>query len=68
MAGSAVTLEEQVAAVEREIGLRLRVYPRWVASGKMRQARADKEIERMRAVLVTLKELAAERAAQKVLL
>lgn len=60
----AVTLEEQLACVEREIGLRLRVYPRWVASGKMRPASADKEIERMQAVRDTLKGLIAESAAK----
>lgn len=53
-----VTVAEQIAAVEREIAMRGRVYPRWVAAGKMTQAKADAEIRAMRAVLATLQGLA----------
>ena len=49
-----ITLEEQIACVERELGFRLRLYPRWVATAKLTQAAADEEVERMRAVLLTL--------------
>lgn len=52
-----VTLAEQIVAVEREIGLRRRVYPNWVQQGRMRQSTADEEIRRMEAVLVTLRGL-----------
>ena len=50
-----VDLAKQIACIEREIGFRGRVYPRWVASGKMKQEKADYEIAAMRAVLETLK-------------
>ncbi len=51
-----VTIDEQIAEVEREIRLREVVYPRWVAAPKpkLSQAQADKQIGRMRAVLITL--------------
>jgi hypothetical protein len=47
-------LSEQIACVEREIELRRRVYARRVADRKMSRATADREIERMAAVLDTL--------------
>ncbi len=50
----AFTIEEQIACVKREISMRERVYPRWVAAAKMSQHRADHELECMRAVLRTL--------------
>ena len=56
----AVTLAEQIACVKREIGLRERVYPRWVATGRLTQRKADDEIAAMKAVLETLE--AADRA------
>ena len=49
-----VTIEEQVACVEREVKLRKRVYLRWVGEGRMTQAKADAEIAAMEAVLATL--------------
>lgn len=52
-----VSLNAQIKCVEREIGMRGRVYPRWVASGKMTQAKADFELRAMRAVLDTLEKM-----------
>lgn len=49
-----VSIDSQIACVRREIGLRERVYPRWVLSEKLTQEKADHEIDAMRAVLVTL--------------
>lgn len=49
-----MTLTEQIASVRREIAMRTRVYPNWVASKKMTQAKADHELAAMRAVLDTL--------------
>ncbi len=49
------TIAEQIASVERELGMRKRVYPRWVANGKLNQAAADLEMRRMEAVRDTLK-------------
>lgn len=52
-----VTIEDQVKCVEREISMRERVYPRWVADKKLTQATADRELAGMKAVLRTLKSL-----------
>ena len=52
-----ITIEDQIKAVEREIGMRRRVYPNWVASKRMSQEKADKEIAAMEAVLETLKKV-----------
>ena len=46
-----ISLEEMISCVEREIGMRERVYPRWVEQKKMLQTTADQELARMRAVL-----------------
>lgn len=44
------TAAEKQAAAEREAKLRRRVYPRWVADGRMAQAKADQEIAIMDAI------------------
>ena len=49
-----ITIEEQIACIERELGMRVKLYPRWVKGGKLTQAAADEELARMRAVLLTL--------------
>ena len=51
-------LAEQIACIEREIAMRLRVYPRQIANGRMTQRKADREIALMRAVLATLESAA----------
>lgn len=48
------TLTEQIAELKREVAIRENVYPRWVQSGKLKQADADKQIGRMKAALHTL--------------
>lgn len=48
------TLQEQMRCVEREIAMRERVYPRWVAMKKMTQIKADYELNCMKEVLATL--------------
>lgn len=58
-----VPLDRQIKAVERELAMRRRVYPSWVAKGRMSQANADEEIAAMEAVLATLRQAAALRAA-----
>lgn len=52
-----VTLGEQIKCLEREIGYRKRVYPRWVESGKMKLDQADYQVAAMEAALATLKGL-----------
>lgn len=41
---------EKRECAERELKMRLRVYPRWVADGKMSRQDADREIELMRQI------------------
>lgn len=53
----AISLEVQVACVERELRMRERVYPRWIESGRMTRAQALAEIAAMTAVLETLRGL-----------
>lgn len=48
------SIEQQIACVKREIGMRERVYPRWVENKKMSQEKADAEISTMKDVLETL--------------
>lgn len=57
------SIDEQIAEVGREIGLRKNVYPAFVARGKMDQAEADLHMAKIEAVLETLKWLKANRAA-----
>jgi hypothetical protein len=54
-----VPLKAQIEEVQRELDQRERVYPRLVAERKMPQARADRQIATMRAVLATLKGMQA---------
>ncbi len=58
-----IPLADQIRCVGREIGLRRNVYPKWVASGRMKQQDADREIRAMEAVLATLKGLEGKGAA-----
>lgn len=51
------TLNEQIACVKREIGMRENVYPRWIAAKKMSQEKADRELATMRDVLSQLEQL-----------
>jgi hypothetical protein len=52
-----VSLADQIRCVGRELGMRRTVYPKFIASGRMKQDEADREIERMDAVYATLKAL-----------
>lgn len=49
-----ITIDEQIACVQRERDMRMRLYPRWVRDGKLTQAAADEELCRLDAVLATL--------------
>ncbi len=49
-----IPISEQIAEVKRELALRERVYPSFIARGKMDQPEADKHMERMTAALHTL--------------
>lgn len=41
---------DKLRCIEREIAMRKAVYPKWVASGRMKQDKADREIAVMEAV------------------
>lgn len=49
-----VTITEQMKGVRREIDHRKRLYPKWVADGRMTQQEANYQIELMEYVLNTL--------------
>jgi hypothetical protein len=49
-----ISIDDQIKCVQREIGMRERVYPGWVEKGKMRPEKADYEITAMKAVLGSL--------------
>jgi hypothetical protein len=50
----AISIDEQIAEVKREIALRVNVYKQRVAAGKMKPDDAKLHMERMLAVLDTL--------------
>lgn len=52
-----VSIEEQIAEVERELRMREHVYPRLVLEHKMLQRQSDKAMDRLRAALATLKQV-----------
>jgi len=51
------TIDDQIDCVKREIGMRERVYPKWVQQRRLSQDQMDRELGRMRAVLNTLQAL-----------
>ena len=61
-----IPLHRQLAAVRNEIALRRRVYPRFIASGRLTESEAADRIDCMVAVLDTLTKLqAAEKEARE---
>jgi len=44
------TPREKLEAVEREIKMRRKVYPRWIETGKMKRETAEREIAVMEAI------------------
>jgi hypothetical protein len=59
------SLREQIEEVEREIALRMRVYPGQIRMGKMRVSVAEYHMNRIRAVLDTLIQLQTQRERKK---
>lgn len=59
-----ISIEDQIACVEREIRMRENTYPRWVAQNKLTQKTATLELDRMKAVLATLGYVKSERHAR----
>lgn len=58
LSSGVIPIENQIQCVAREIKMRERCYPRWVRQGRMSESDAQRELERMRAVLHTLQEVA----------
>lgn len=58
------SLKAQIAELRRELTVRRRVFPQWVASGKLDQAEADRRCDRLEAAIASLYELQALRAPQ----
>lgn len=46
-----ITAKDKIRCLKREVALRERAYPRWVESGRMKAAEADREIAVLKAVL-----------------
>lgn len=55
-----VTIDRQIQAARRELGMRRGAYPRFVAIGKMSQQAADGEIAAMQAIIETLERVRSE--------
>jgi hypothetical protein len=58
------TAEEKLACAKRELALRNRVYPRWVANKRMSQAKAADEIRLMAEIV---KDYEAQTEAERLL-
>lgn len=52
-----ISIEQQIAEVQRELAMRSQVYPGLVSKKKMRQGEADMHMARMQAALKTLEYL-----------
>jgi len=64
----AVTIEQMRSELQRELGMRRAVYPRWVRQGKKRPEEAATQIERLEAMLEALEELQCARGITDILM
>lgn len=51
------TFEQLLACATRELGMRERIYPKWIALGKMSAEKAEHEIECMRDICKQIEKL-----------
>lgn len=51
-----ITIEDEIQELEREVTLRRRVYPRWMAQGKISKVKADRQIAVMESIINRLKD------------
>lgn len=49
-----ITKEEMLAELRRELSMRESVYPKWIASGKLKQEVADHRIAALREAIKTV--------------
>jgi hypothetical protein len=54
--GNTFSIEAQIAEVKRELALRRNVYPKFVASKRLTELAADRQIAALNAVLVSLED------------
>ena len=59
-ADDSVSVNEMLAEAERELAMRLVVYPRRIAMGKMSQRKADRAIKVQQAIIALLTEVRKE--------
>ncbi|MCB0568028.1 MAG: hypothetical protein KDD01_26970 [Phaeodactylibacter sp.] len=48
------TLQDAIKEIRREVQLRERLYPQWIASGKLNKAAAERQLTRMKYALELL--------------
>lgn len=60
------TLKEVIADIGRELGMRKGAYPRFIAQGRLTQAKADHQTACMEEAYRLLKQIEQERAALEV--
>lgn len=58
MADPAVPMIDQLRCAERELKMRQRAYPRWIAANRMTASQAASETRAMEAIVETLRKLA----------
>ena len=58
----AVTNADKLKCAAREFAYRDRVYPRWVEAGRMSQAKADRELAVMAAIMADYSKLVMDEA------
>lgn len=51
-----ISLDHQLAELDRELAMRRRLYPGWVARGTLKQATADRQIAVMEAARETVRQ------------
>lgn len=57
-----ITLDQEIAELRREIAMRRRLYPQWVANNRLTQEAASRQIDCLEATLARLQAIKGERA------
>jgi hypothetical protein len=52
-----ITLDDQLAEVNRELAMRYKMYPKWISLGQMKRADANKQYAALKAVKRSLERL-----------
>ena len=60
-----VTLQDAIKEIRREVKMRECLYPKWIASGKLNKAAAERQLARMKYVLELLEGKGEERPGQQ---